>query len=59
MKSKSKYIVGCDFANRPNWFYRQMFKIGLFKDKRKDYSVLATFKIHEDGSVEHIKTKRL
>jgi len=38
-----KYIVGCDFRSEPNG----------------DYTTLETFKIHKDGTIEHLGGKKI
>jgi len=38
-----RYIVGCDFCNETNG----------------DYTTLETFKIHEDGTIEHLGGKKI
>jgi len=51
----TKYIIGCDFAYRPNWFIRQLQKIGFYKNKGKDSTII--WKKHKDGVYEQIKIK--
>lgn len=55
MIDKTKYIIGCDLAYRPNWFIRQLQKIGFYKKTK--YPKYSVFRIREDGIFEQIKDK--